>query len=262
MSICLLSIDPQVDFMPGGALGVPGADEDMKRLAAMVNKHGGEIDDIQITMDSHFHIHIAHSCFWQDEKGKRPDPFTSISVEDVEKGKWRPKSPEWNDWALNYVKTLEQNQRYQLTIWPDHCIIGSPGQCIQPDFLKAVSDWEETFYAIAPRTTKGSNPFTEHYSAVKADVSHPQDPNTRLNGRFVDTLKEYDTILIAGEALSHCVNFTITDVAAEFSEDQVKKFVLLEDASSSVPGFERLGDEFVARMQSKGMQLSKTDKFF
>lgn len=262
MSICLLSIDPQVDFVEGGALAVVGAEGDMKRLAAMVDKHGGEIDDIQITMDSHFHIHIAHSCFWQDEKGARPNPFTAISVEDVEKGKWRPKSPDWKDWALDYVRALEKNQRYMLMIWPDHCIIGSPGQCIQPDFLKAVSNWEETYYAIAPRTTKGSNPFTEHYSAVKADCPHPQDPATRLNGRFIDTLKEYDTILIAGEALSHCVANTITDVAAEFSEDQVKKFTLLEDASSSVAGCEKMGEDFVNEMAAKGMKISKTDKFF
>lgn len=263
MSTCLLSIDPQVDFCePKGALSVPGADKDMNRLAMMVKKHGDDIDDIQITLDSHYHVHVAHSCWWQDSTGKHPDPFTLISVQDVEQGKWKPVNPDWKDWALQYVRTLEANKRYVLCIWPDHCIIGSVGQTIYPIFFDAVTGWEHKYKAIAPRTTKGSNPFTEHFSAVKADCPHPQDPGTRLNGRFIDTLKKYDNILISGEALSHCVNFTITDTANEFSEDQIKKFVLLEDSSSSVPGFEKQGEDFVNEMVAKGMRISKTTDFF
>lgn len=262
MSNCVLTIDPQMDFMEGGALGVPGATDDLKRLAKMVEANGDEIDDIQVTLDSHYHIHIAHSCWWVDKSGKNPDPFTIISKDSVDNGDWRPANPEWKDWALNYVAELEKNHRYALCIWPDHCIIGSVGQTIQPDFLKAVTSWEEKYSAIAPRTTKGSNPFTEHYSCIKADVPHPKDKSTRLNGHFVETLKKYDNILISGEALSHCVANSIRDVASEFDEDQIKKFVLLEDASSSVQGFEQQGEDFVNDMVKKGMRLAKTDTFF
>jgi len=260
--VCLLTIDPQVDFCEGGNLAVTGATKDLERLAKMVDKFGGDIDDIQITLDSHYHMHIAHSAFWRDPAGAQPKPFTLISEDDVVTGKWRPVNPDWKDWALQYVQQLTTNKRYALVIWPDHCIIGSRGQTILPVFFDAVTRWEHKYSAMAPRTTKGSNPFTEHYSCVKADCPHPGDENTRLNGRFVKTLQQYDTILISGEALSHCVNFSVSDVADEFSPDQVKKFILLEDASSSVGGFEQQGKEFVSRMVAKGMQLSMTDKFF
>jgi nicotinamidase-related amidase len=260
--VCLLTIDPQIDFCEGGALPVTGATKDLERLAKMVDKYGGDIDDIQITMDSHYHMHIAQPGFWQSSAGAHPAPFTAISEDDVATGKWRPVSSDWKDWALQYTQQLKQNGRYMLVIWPDHCIIGSRGHALQPTFFDAVTRWEHKFSAIAPRTTKGSNPFTEHFSAVKADVPRADDEGTRLNGRFVKTLQQYDAILISGEALSHCVNFTISDVAEEFSPDQVKKFILLEDASSSVTGFEKQGREFIDRMVAKGVTLSKTDTYF
>ena len=260
--VCLLTIDPQVDFCEGGALPVTGATKDLERLAKMVDKYGGDIDDIQITMDSHYHIHIAHAGWWRDPSGAPPKPFTAISEDDVATGKWRPVSPDWKDWALQYVQQLKQNGRYMLVIWPDHCIIGSRGHAIQPTFFDAVTRWEHKYSAIAPRTTKGSNPFTEHFSVVKADVPRADDEGTRLNGRFVKTLQQYDIILLSGEALSHCVANSVRDIADEFSADQIKKFVFLEDASSNVSGFENLGKQFVDDMVQKGMQVAKTDTFF
>jgi nicotinamidase-related amidase len=260
--VCLLTIDPQVDFCEGGALAVTGATKDLERLAKMVDKFGGDIEDIQLTLDSHYHMHIAHAAWWRDSSGAQPKPFTLISEDDVATGKWRPVNPDWKDWALQYVQQLKANKRFVLVIWPDHCIIGGRGASILPVLFDAITRWEHKYSAMAPRTTKGSNPFTEHYSAVRADCPHPGDEGTRLNGRFVKTLQQYDTILISGEALSHCVNFTVSDVANEFSPDQVKKFVLLEDASSSVTGFEAQGKQFVDDMIKKGMQIARTDTFF
>lgn len=52
---------------------------------------------------------------------------------------------------------------------------------------------------------------------------------------------------------------TIQDIATAFgNDDLVKKFVLLEDASSSVTGFENLGDTFVKNMVARGMRVSNT----
>jgi nicotinamidase/pyrazinamidase len=263
MSVCLLAIDPQKDFCEGGKLPVAGATKDLERLAKMVTKWGGDIDEIQMTMDSHYHVHIAHSCFWVDKNGKNPAPFiTQISEEDVQKGVWRPVNPSWLDWCKHYTSELKKNGRYELRIWTDHCIIGSEGQCIQPAFFEAVTEWETKYNAMAPRTTKGSCPYTEHFSAVRADVPYPQDSTTLMNSRFVNILKTFDTILIAGEALSHCVANTINDVASEFAEDQIKKFVLLEDASSSVQTCESLGQTFVDNMVKRGMRIARTDTFF
>jgi nicotinamidase-related amidase len=263
--VCVLTIDPQNDFVNRngkGTLAVPGAIGDMDRLAKMIKTHGDDISDIQITMDSHYHVHIAHACWWIDKHGKNPKPFTLIPDDAVVNGDFRAYNSEHQKWSENYTRTLKQNKRYVLCIWPDHCIIGSEGQAIDPVFLEAVTEWEHRFFAMAPRTTKGSNPYTEHYSAVKADVEDPNDPKTRLNTKLTNILKTYDDILTDDEALSHCLNFTATDIADDFSEEQVKKIVLLQDAASSVTGFEKMGEDFVNRMVARGMRLAKTTNFF
>lgn len=263
MTTCMLIIDPQKDFCsPTGSLFVPGADKDMERLAKMIDNHGDTIDDIQLTLDSHYFLHIAHPLWWVNANGEHPDPFTSITKDDIEKGVWRPKNSAWQKWAVEYTTILEKNNRYALTIWPPHCIIGSEGAAIESTLYESVSNWEKKYFAIASRVTKGSNPFTEHYSAVKADCSRSDDVKTRLNSRLIDTLKSYDMILIAGEALSHCVANTIKDIVDEFSAEQIKKFVLLTDATSSVPGCEQMGQDFIDKFVAKGMQTATTITYF
>lgn len=270
--ICLLVIDPQVDFcdQKEGALPVAGADEDMIKLAKMINKFGGNIDEIQVTMDSHYKIHIAHPRCWVDKNGNHPMPIflkpgnnnpMPLTMDMMESGEYRAYNTAWQERFHDYVKSLQENGRYALMIWPEHCIIGYPGQLLDPNFRMAIDAWEDKYHAIAPRTTKGSNPFTEHYSAVKADVEDPKDPRTRLNTKLIETLKEYDVILGAGEALSHCFANTMRDVFNEFSEEQVKKFVLLEDATSSVPGCEQMGQDFINEYTAKGMQIAKTTDY-
>lgn len=261
-NVCLFVIDPQVDFCdPKGNLFVAGADKDMERLAEMVKKNKDQIDDIQITLDSHNLVHIAHPISWINIKGENPTPFTLISLDDVKNGVWKAKNPSFRKRFEEYVQKLSDNARYPLCIWPPHCLIGSPGHNIAPAFYEAMMEWEN-LYAVAGKTIKGSNPFTEHYSAVRADVEDPEDSGTRLNTKLIELLKKYDKILIAGEALSHCVANTIRDVANEFSEEQIKKFILLEDASSSVTGFEQMGESFVKEMKGKGMEVAKTTTVF
>lgn len=260
--ICVLIIDGQEDFCEGGNLPVPGAKADMERLAAMINKHGHLIDGIHLTLDSHYPVHVAHGMCWIDKWGNHPKDYTVITEDDVKSGVWRARNPGFQKRYESYVSALKKGGRYDLRIWPQHCIIGSKGQCLHPTLFEAVNNWEHKEFAIAQRTTKGSNIFTEHFSAVKAEVEDPEDLTTRLNDKLIDSLKEYDIILSGGEALSHCWAFTIGDIATEFGDDQIKKICLLQDASSSVPGCEKLGEDFVNNMVSRGMQLSKTTKFF
>jgi len=272
--VCLLGIDPQFDFCdPTGRLSVPGAKEDMERVGAMVKKYGGDIDDIQVTMDSHYLIHIAHHRCWVDRKGKHPLPLflhdgnkypTPITLQEVKDGVWRAYNTAWQSRYEDYVEQLEKNGRYKLMIWPDHCIIGHPGQNIYDPFLAAITEWEDRFWGMAQRHTKGSNPFTEHYSAVKADVEDPDDSKTRLNTKLIDLLKTYDIILVIGEALSHCLAYTLRDIFNEFGADQVKKFVLLTDACSNVLGCESMGEDFIKEFIADpyNMRTAKTTDFF
>jgi nicotinamidase-related amidase len=261
VKIHLIVIDPQNDFCdPKGALFVGGADKDMSNLAKMVARIGDKLDDIHVTMDTHHLVDIAHPLFWINSKGEHPGPFTIISEKDVKSGIWTTTNPQFLPRAVAYVTELAKNGRYPLCIWPPHCLIGTPGHNIHPDLYKELVKWEEDYFGMIDYVTKGSNFWTEHYSAVQADVPDPSDPSTMLNTRLIKTLQEADMILIAGEALSHCVANTIRDIANNFGEDNIKKFILLEDCSSSVTGFEKMGTDFVAEMTKRGMSITTSDK--
>lgn len=259
----LVVIDPQIDFCdPQGALYVKGAECDMERLAKMVTRLAPRLDDIHVTLDSHRLLDVAHPIFWKDSAGRHPAPFTIISAAEVEAGKWSPSLPGLTRRMLAYVKALETNGRYPLCIWPPHCLIGSRGHGVVPALLQALQQWEERRFAMVDFVTKGSNPFTEHYSAVCADVPDPTDPGTQINTAFIQTLIDADVIAIAGEAGSHCLANTVRDIAQNFGDDSyIQRLVLLEDATSPVPGFEKYQSEFVRDMTARGMQISSTTTF-
>lgn len=265
MNVHLLVIDPQNDFCdPNGSLFVGGADEDMKRLAAMVQRLKDKLDDVHITLDSHRKVDISHPIWWKNASGKHPDPFTIISVDDMKNGTWTTTMPSYRSRTLEYLLALDTGGRYPHVIWPEHCLIGSEGQGVFPELYGAVQDWEERF-ALTDYVTKGSNPWTEHFSAVQAEVPDPTDPTTQVNTRLIETLAQADIILLAGEALSHCLANTVRDIAANFSDPAyVQKLVLLTDASSPVadpPGttlFTDLTAKFLADLKGQGMKTSTT----
>jgi len=255
----LLIIDPQFDFCdPGGALYVKGAQDDMKRLAEMVKRHSGDITAVHVTLDCHHFIDIAHPVFWKDKSVRQPEPFTIISRSDVEKGVWSATAPAMVQHTLEYVARLEENGRYQLCIWPPHCLIGSIGGTVVKPLHDALLGWEYTKGKPVDYVTKGINIKTEHYSALIAEVPEESDPMTQLNLHLIQILKDADRILIAGEALSHCIANTIRDIADYLGETNVRKFVLLEDCSSNVAGFEHYGETFIKDMTARGMQMVRS----
>ncbi len=263
MKVFLVCIDPQTDFCsPTGALSVAGAHEDMLRLATLV-KSNNKIDDIYVTLDSHTRIHIAHPNFWRNSKGQQPTPFTTITTQDVRDGVWTPARLGLQKRALDYVQKLDANKRYGLTIWPIHCVIATPGHCIYAPFQEALNEWQDAKFRTLTYITKGSNPFTEHYSAIKAEVPDPEDNGTQLNTKFLEAVNEADVVLLSGEAGSHCLANTIRDAVDWFATQNgndsfTKKLVLLEDCTSPVTGFEKQQDQMITDMVSKGMRVSKS----
>lgn len=266
----LLLIDPQNDFCVNpdaqdphkrvGSLNVPGAYDDSVRLAEMINRIKDKIYNIHVTLDTHHYLDIAHPMFWVNSEGKHPDPFTLISVTDLDEGTWRTTNPAEQINARIYVETLEKNARYLLCIWPPHCLIGTWGHNVVDSVADAIMDWEKK-YRFVNYVTKGSNYKTEHYSAVQAEVPDPSDPSTLINTSLISTLEDADIIGVSGQALSHCVANTVTDIADNFGEENIKKIVLIEDTSSSVPSFEGLGDQFIKDMVKRGMQVSNSIDF-
>lgn len=262
MNIQLLIIDPQNDFCnKNGNLFVPGADADMGRLAGFVSRLKGKLDDIHVTLDSHQEVDIAHPMWWKDSTGKHPAPFTLIQADDVRNGRWTTTQPGAYKRSLAYLDALASGGRYPHVIWPYHCIIGSEGHSVDPSLRSAIHEWATDRFATVDYVTKGSNPWTEHFSGVKAEVPDPQDPTTQVNTSLISTLERADVVLLAGEALSHCMANTVRDIAAEFDPASVRKLVLLTDATSNVSGFEKLGNDFVSDLTAKGMQVSTTKDF-
>lgn len=265
MRVELLIIDPQNDFCdPSGSLSVPGADQDMIRLADMVRRLKHKLDDIHVTLDSHRLVDISHPSWWRDRAGNPPAPFTQISTDDLKSGRWTTTQPSAYRRSLKYLEDLDKTNRYPHVIWPPHCLIGSWGHSIYPELFQALQEWEERF-ALVDFVTKGSNPWTEHFSAVKAEVPDPEDPTTHVNTGLIQTLEEADIILLAGEAKSHCMANTVRDIADCFSNPKyVEKLVLLVDATSRVPDppgttlFTDLTVDFMQNLTARGMKISTT----
>jgi len=263
--IDLLIIDPQVDFCDPikNVLYVKNAEKDIERISDLIKRIGEKLRYIHVTLDTHQTVHIAHPIFWVDVNGNHPLPYTIIKLEDVLAATWLPFIPGTFKQALHYIKSLEENKRYPLCIWPPHCLIGSDGQAVMQPLFDTLKEWEQKYATNVNYITKGSNSFTEHYSAIKADVPDMNDPSTLTNIKLIETLEDCDSVLVVGEAGSHCVANTVKDIVSEFLLDGIspEKLVLLEDGMSPVSGFEQLQDDFIKSMVAMGVQVSNTKDF-
>ncbi|WP_349281789.1 cysteine hydrolase [Polaromonas hydrogenivorans] len=271
-NIQLLLIDPQNDFcdLPADwrpldplsgralapALPVAGAHEDMLRLAGLIREGAAGISAIALTLDSHHRFDIAHPTFWQTGVGGSVNPFTPIRAAQVRDGRYVPKDPAMRPRALAYLDALEQRGRYTLMVWPVHCEIGSWGYTIHPAVKAACNRWEDQHLAVVQKISKGSNPWTEHYSALQAEVPDAGDAATQLNRAFIAELDRADQIIIAGEASSHCVRATTEHLIDHLPSGQPGKVVLLTDCMSPVGGFEAQHQAFLADMASRGVRLA------
>lgn len=270
LNIHLLIIDPQKDFCEGGALPVIGANADMERLAAFVNKHGRKLEDVHVTLDSHHIVDIAHPAWFVNSNGEHPNPGTVITHADMESGVWNTRIPGARERTLRYLKDLESRGRFSHMIWPPHCLIGTTGATVHDSLNTALQGWASTNVATVDYRTKGSNPFTEHFGGLEAEVPDPSDPSTMIDMSptgLIATLQNADIILVAGEASSHCVKTTVEQIADNIGDEHLKKFHLMTDCMSPVviPGvvdFTPVADEFTRNMLARGMKVTTSDKFF
>ena len=264
----LLIIDPQNDFcdQPEAqgragntpALPVAGAAADMQRLAALIRATGAAIAAITVTLDSHHALDIAHPTFWQRGDGLEVTPFTEITAQQVRDGEFQPRAAAARPRALAYLDALEARGRYTLMVWPVHCEIGSWGHAVHADVAAACQAWEAQHGRSVQAVRKGENPWTEHYSALLAEVPDADDPHTQLNHELIASLDRAERILIAGEASSHCVRATTEHVVANLT-GRLDRVVLLTDCMSPVAGFEAEHAAFMTTMQGLGVQLATTD---
>lgn len=267
----LLVIDPQRDFVsPEGALAVRGADADMDRVAGLLDRSGDRIDEVWVSLDAHHVLDIAHPGWWRDASGQSPKPFTVITADDVVARRFWAADPSVADRSLAYLRALGASGRYPHVVWPEHCLIGDPGGDVWPALSAAIHRWERRRGRNASYVIKGSNPFTEHFSAVRAEVPDPDDVATEraaqaLVAAAASVARTGGTVVVAGEARSHCVANTVRDLCAAVAALGVDGFperiALLADAMSDVGGFERFGEAFAREATAAGMRTTATDRF-
>lgn len=268
-SIGLFIIDPQNDFCnPSGSLFVNNADQDMIRLGYFINQCKNNIDDIMISLDAHNRYDIAHPLFWVDKDGNHPEPFTIISLEDIESEKWIPNDIFFSGNFSNlfeenkheqvkiYAECLKENAKLDICVWPPHCIVGTEGFNIFNPLQNEIEKWEKERDLSSTKIIKGLDPFTEHYSAVSEEVQMANiSPNNNIYNlyKIIRFIKKYDIIVFAGEASSHCVSSTIREINKEIKNipSLNKKFYLLKDCTSPVAGFEHLQDSFFEEVSGK-----------
>jgi nicotinamidase-related amidase len=251
----LLIIDPQNDFcdIAPAALPVTGASADLERLAALIEVHGARLDGITVTLDSHHAYDIAHPAYWRAPGGEEPAPFTRIDLDAFESGRWTPADERRRGHVRRYLRETG------LLIWPEHCLVGSWGQGIYAPLRAALSAWERRELRVPWLMHKGLNPDTEHFSAFEAEVPDAHDAHTQFDPRRVAHLLAAERVIVAGEALSHCVAASVRTLIRHFGSDFAARLVLLSDASSPVAGFEAEAAVFVEELLAQGARLARCE---
>jgi nicotinamidase-related amidase len=83
-----------------------------------------------------------------------------------------------------------------------------------------------------------------------------------LNQSLVDSLKFADKVVVCGEAISHCVNYTVRDLVAAWPKERRRDLVILTDCASPVPGFEKAGEVAIDDFFPFALRVSRTDSVF
>lgn len=253
--VCLIAVDvqntfciPEFELYVGGRSGT-GAIDDNRRLCEFIYRNLDVITEICPTMDTHQAIQIFHSIFLVNDEGEHPSPFTLISEEDLRLGRWKFNaalsqtlqiSADYGQrHLLHYANRLKESGKYELTIWPYHAMLGGIGHALVSSVEEAIF-----FHSIARRSRpdfhiKGNNPLTEHYSALGPEVLEGPggEPIAQKSDKFWKKLVQFDAVVIAGQAKSHCVAWTIDDLREEiYKRDKslAGKVYLLEDCTSPV----------------------------
>lgn len=255
----LLIIDAQYDFCnPNGALFVPGAEGDMERIARLIAVHGDQMDAIFVTLDTHQVIDIAHPLFWEDPNGNTLAPFTLISYQAVQEGRWIPRFE--RDYVLHYLQKLEEEGEFQHFIWPEHCLTGSKGAALDDQIMEALLAWTHRTGVGYKSVIKGTHPLTEHFGVFQAQVPIENQPETHTNYAFLSELETFDRILLVGEARSHCVATSIKQIV-QLAPDLIHKVTVLTDCMSDVPNWGHLADPIFAKAAAEGMHFSTSQQF-
>jgi nicotinamidase-related amidase len=282
--LCLLVVDAQNTFcVPGFELFVAGrsgtgAVDDNRRLCEFIYRNLAAITQIFPSLDTHEAMQIFHPIWLIDEDGNHPEPYTLVSAEDVATGRWRmnPAAAEAVGLELDYAqrhleyytRRLAAGGKFDLTIWPYHSMLGGIGHALVASVEEAIFFHSVARHSQPAFQVKGDNPLTEHYSMLGPEVMEGPDGDRldRLNTKLIDALLTFDAVVVAGQAKSHCVAWTIDDLLSG-DEETVRRLAqrtyLLEDCTSPVvvPGvvdYTESADAAFSRFEAAGLHVVRS----
>ncbi|HEX4624467.1 MAG TPA: hypothetical protein VH231_08420 [Solirubrobacteraceae bacterium] len=281
--IALLAVDVQNTFcIPGFELYVSGrsgtgAVDDSRRLAEFLYRNLGAISQVFPSLDTHHAMQVFHAIWLVDAGGAHPDPYTLVSPEEVAEGRWEVNPAVADevgidlDYAqrhlVHYTRALARSGKYDLTVWPYHAMLGGIGHALVSAVEEAVF-----FHGIARSSrpdfqVKGDHSLTEHYSMLGPEVTEGPDGEqlASKNTALIARLLTFDAVVVAGQAKSHCLAWTIDDLLADdlVRERLARRTYLLEDCTSAVvvPGVVDYTDEAdaaFARFAESGMHVVRS----
>jgi nicotinamidase-related amidase len=267
---------PDFELFVGGRSG-RGAVDDNRRLVEFVYRNLDVISQVLPSLDTHHAMQVFHAIWLVDDDGNHPGPYTLVSADDVEAGRFRVNPAIAGALALDpaylgrhlpyYTRRLAEGGKYDLTVWPYHAMLGSIGHALVSAVEEAIFFHSIARYSQPDFQVKGDNPLTEHYSMLGPEVTHGPDGD-RLgakNADLIDKLLTFDAIVVAGQAKSHCLAWTVDDL---LEDDEVRarlaeRTYLLEDCTSPVvvPGVVDYTDEAAAafeRYAAAGMHVVRS----
>jgi nicotinamidase/pyrazinamidase len=193
----LVVIDVQNDFCPGGMLAVDGGNE----IVPIINRLIVRFDHVILTQDWH---PSGHSSFASSHPGKAP--FDTIRMP-------------YGD----------------QTLWPNHCIQGTPGADFHPDL-----QWDKAELIIR----KGFRPHIDSYSAF---FENDRKTPTGLAGYLRE--RGITNVTFAGLATDYCVAYSALDAVTHgFTADVLLDACRAIDMGGSLAAM-------VAKMRKAGVTL-------
>lgn len=245
--VLVIAIDVQQDFMDNGSLEVQNANKDVERATKFIYDNMDDISQIAVSLDTHNPFQIFFPCWWVGENGNNPDPYTVITLADLDAGKWKPLI---NPIASReYVEHLEKDGKKTLVVWPYHCLQGTTGAALENQFANIVYFHSVAKKTMVQRLVKGQDPLSEMYGIIKPEY----DTKNYINIDFLNKIEKFEKVIILGEAKSHCVLESIKQILEYYENNQevTKKIYILEDCMSVIPGFEQITEDTFNEFKKK-----------
>jgi len=228
--ILVIGIDIQNDFLEQGALAVQGSCADTARFTQFIYDNMDKIAQIAVSIDTHNPFQIFHPCWWVDTNGINAPPFTPITLQDLDNGKWFPVVDPIG--SREYVENLEKGGKKVLVIWPYHCLQGTHGASLENQFMNIVYFHSVAKKTMVNRIVKGQAILSEMYGIIKPEY----DKKNYINLDLLNKIEKFDKIIVGGQAADYCCYESLKQMLEFYvnKPEVLKSFYIFEDCMSGI----------------------------